>query len=82
MATTYESAQGSVMKIATIYSVPPESLGVRTLYEVFGWGREAMAEYLYHGAELTVPGSLIAAAIDRLKHREGLNVAWMIDRPH
>lgn len=49
MATTYESAQGSAMQIATLHSVPPESLDVRTLYEVFGWGREAMAEYLYHG---------------------------------
>lgn len=49
MATTYDSAQESAMQIATVYSVPPESLDVRTLYEVFGWGRKAMAEYLYHG---------------------------------
>ncbi|MDR7192421.1 hypothetical protein [Luteimonas terrae] len=49
MTTTCESMQVRTMKITTILSVPPESLDVRTLYEVFGWGREAMAEYLYHG---------------------------------
>ncbi len=50
------------MRIATIHSVPPESLDVRMLYEVFGWGREAMAEYLYHGeinARITGSGSLL-----------------------
>lgn len=32
-----------------IHQVPPESSDVKKLYEVFSWGREAMAEYLYYG---------------------------------
>jgi hypothetical protein len=31
---------------------------------------------------ITGSGSLIAAAIDGLEHKEGLSVAWKIDRPH
>ena len=37
------------MEIVELFSVPANSLAVKTLYEVFSWGREATAEYLYHG---------------------------------
>jgi hypothetical protein len=37
------------VKIVELFSVPANSLSVKTLYEVFSWGREATAEYLYHG---------------------------------
>lgn len=32
-----------------LHSIEPNSPDVKTLYEVFSWGREAMAEYLYYG---------------------------------
>jgi hypothetical protein len=32
-----------------IYAIEPDSTAVKTLYQVFSWGREAMAEYLYYG---------------------------------
>jgi hypothetical protein len=37
------------VEIVELFSVPANSLAVKTLYEVFSWGREATAEYLYHG---------------------------------
>ncbi len=37
------------MEIVVLYEVPPDSEQVRTLYEVFSWGREAMGEYLFYG---------------------------------
>lgn len=37
------------MQIIELYSVEPDSKDVKTLYEVFSWGREALGEYLYHG---------------------------------
>lgn len=37
------------MEIVELFSVSANSLAVKTLYEVFSWGREATAEYLYHG---------------------------------
>ena len=35
------------MEIIELHSVPPESIDVKTLYEVFSWGREALGEYIY-----------------------------------
>lgn len=32
-----------------IHAIEPSSTDVKTLYQVFSWGREAMAEYLYYG---------------------------------
>lgn len=37
-------------KVVVLQDVPPESTTAKTLYEVFGWGREAQGEYLYYGA--------------------------------
>ncbi len=35
------------METIEVHSVPPESQDVKTLYEVFSWGREALGEYIY-----------------------------------
>ncbi|PWQ92542.1 hypothetical protein [Leucothrix pacifica] len=32
-----------------LHEISPDSADVKTLYEVFSWGREASAEYLYYG---------------------------------
>jgi hypothetical protein len=40
---------GSPLEIVVLYEVPPNSEQVRTLYNVFSWGREARGEYLYYG---------------------------------
>lgn len=32
-----------------IHAIEPKATTVKTLYEVFSWGREASAEYLYYG---------------------------------
>lgn len=36
-------------RVVVLHDVPPESTEVKTLYEVFGWGRESRGEYLYYG---------------------------------
>ncbi|BBM02422.1 hypothetical protein [Microbulbifer sp. GL-2] len=36
------------MQVVELHSIEPESKNVKTLCEVFSWGREALGEYLYH----------------------------------
>ncbi len=37
------------MDISVLHAIPPGSRDVKVLYDVFSWGREALAEYLYFG---------------------------------
>ena len=43
------------MQAVELHSIEPESKNVKTLYEIFSWGREALGEYLYH-AEIDSKG--------------------------
>jgi len=54
------------MEIVKLLSVPPESKEVKTLYEVFSWGREALAEYLFF-AEIDSSGLKEDGSGDLLK---------------
>jgi hypothetical protein len=38
-----------VLETVVLHSIEPESKEVKTLYDVFSWGQEATAEYLFFG---------------------------------